>query len=100
MKRLPHGDDNIAILKPSMCRRFHEDVKKLIDDLGNLSSKLQGLKHVITTFQSFFNGDNKLYILVSEDINKMLGFVKTGPRHLYFLNNSGTQSDILFLLDF
>ena len=102
VKRLPVGDDNIAILTPSMCRRFHEDVKKLIDDLGNLSSKLQGLKHVITTFQSFFNGDNKLYILVSEDKNKALGFVKTGPRHLYFWNSSGTQSEfnILCLLDF
>ena len=102
VKRLPVGEDNIAILWPSMVKRFHDDVKKLIDELGQLSSKLQGLKHVITTFQSFFNGDNKLYILVSEDKSKALGFLKVGPRHLYFWDNSGGQKEfnILCLLDF
>lgn len=100
--KLKPGPDDIAILTPQNCRGCHEDVKKLINDIGAMSSKVQGLNHVITTFSSFNNGNNKIYMLLSEDHKQALGFVKVGPRHLFFWDHNGCQREytILALLDF
>ena len=101
-KRLLTGDDNIAIIIPSAYKRCHEDVRRLINEMGKLSSEIQGLKHIITTYQSFMDGDNTIYMLVSEDKRSALGFVKVGMRHLFFWDSSGNQKEfnILCLLDF
>ena len=100
--KLKPGPDNIAILTPQSVKGCHEDVKKLINDIGAMSTKVQGLNHVITTFSSFCNGDNRIYMLISEDKKQALGFVKVGTRHLFFWDHTESHREytILALLDF
>lgn len=100
--RLHPGEDHIAIITPSMCKSCHPDIKKLINEIGAMSSSVQGLNHVITTFSSFVNSDNKIYMLLSDDQKQALGFVKVGNKHLFFWDHSGSQREynILCLLDF
>ena len=101
--KLHPGDDGIAILTPENCKGCHPDVKKLINDMGAMSSSVQGLNHTITTFSAFMSGENKIFMLVSEDQKEALGFVKIGYRHLFFWDHYGAQREfmnILCLLDF
>ena len=60
VRRLRPDSDGLAILTPQSCRTINEDVKNLINQLGMASSKAQGLSHIITTFNSFMGGDNKI----------------------------------------
>ena len=101
--KLHPGPDHIAILTPENCRGCNEDVKKLINEMGTMSSTVQGLNHVITTYSAFMSGNNTIYMLLSDDQREALGFVKVGYRHLFFWDHFGAQREymnILCLLDF
>jgi hypothetical protein len=58
-----------------------EKINVIIDDLGHLSSKSQGLPVTITTSQKFFTSDNRIYIKVAE--GRVIGMIKMGRRRLF-----------------
>jgi alpha-tubulin N-acetyltransferase 1 len=98
----PDPKDHIAILFPDEVINASKDLVSLINELGQASAREQNLGHVITTFNTFAGSDTKLYILVSDDSRTALGFLKTGPRHLFLWDHAGEQHEIqpLCLLDF
>lgn len=101
--RLTIDTDNFAVITPRDCRRVHEDVQNLINQMGVASSRAQGLQHIITTFSSFMSSNtNKMYILVTPDHKQTLGFIKVGVRNLFLWDRLGVQHEkqILCLLDF
>ena len=102
VKFLKPGPDNVAILDPSDVKHAPREVVDLINKLGADSSKTQGLRHTITTFDSFAESENRLYILLDETHKIALGFLKVGFRRLYIFDESGIQHEIvpLCLLDF
>jgi alpha-tubulin N-acetyltransferase 1 len=102
VRRLPIGSNGIAILISRHCRKVHEEIISLINQLGLSSSRAQGLTHIITTYTSFANSDNKMYILTAENGKKALGFVKVGARNLFLWDRRGVQHEkkVLCLLDF
>lgn len=72
-----------------------------IDKIGELSSKAQGLKSVITTASKFLlSPDQKLYIKCKD--NFLIGYVKTGIKKLFISDRNGKINEILPLcfLDF
>lgn len=102
VKRLHIDEESFAILTPQGSRSLHNDVKDLINRLGVASSRAQGLKHIITQFQSFASGDNKIYLLIDEENSQALGFIKVGFRNLFLWDRLGVQHEkkLLCLLDF
>lgn len=99
----PLDDENIAIVRPCMCSRPDANLIEMINKIGIASSQAQGLSHIITTFSAFMSDDgNKLYILLNEEHDTILGFLKIGPRHLFMWDHSGIQHEmnITCLLDF
>lgn len=99
-----HPDpEGIAILTPENALRGDANLIDFINKLGNASSRAQNLAHTITTYSAFTGDGNEiLYILVSEDKTTALGFVKIGPKHLYLWDHAGIQHEMtpLCLLDF
>jgi alpha-tubulin N-acetyltransferase 1 len=102
VRRLSPGNTGIAIITARHSRRLHDEISGLVNQLGHASSRAQGLGHVITTFSSFVNSDNTLYILIDEAGKKALGFVKVGVRTLFIWDGKGAQHEkkLLCLLDF
>lgn len=102
VRYLKPGPDNVAILDPSDVARAPHELVELIDKLGADSSKTQGLRHTITTFDSFANSENRIYILLDKTHRIALGFLKVGFRRLYIYSETGIQHEIvpLCLLDF
>ena len=95
--------DGIVILTSELSKKMNEDIKNLINEIGNLSSKEQGLKHIITTYSSFSTSDNnKIYLLINENEQKALGFIKIGYRKLFLWDRLGIQHEFnkICLLDF
>ena len=101
-RRLTVDGNGLCMMTSRQARKVHEDVMGLINQLGIASSRAQGLGHVITTYSSFTNSDSKIYILVSDDGKKALGFVKVGVRNLFLWDRRGVQHETktLCLLDF
>jgi alpha-tubulin N-acetyltransferase 1 len=98
----PDASDHIATVLPSQLAATRQDLMFLINELGQASSRTQGLSTIITTYSSFAQSDNKLYILVSDDGLSAVGFLKVGTRHLFLWDRLGTQHELepLCLLDF
>jgi alpha-tubulin N-acetyltransferase 1 len=98
----PDPTDHIATLVPAQVAPPHQDLILFINELGQASSRIQALSSIITTFSSFAQSDCKLYILVSDDGQTALGFLKVGPRHLFLWDRMGDQHELqpLCLLDF
>lgn len=96
------GEDNIAILDSVDVAKAPREFVDLLTKLGQASSTTQGLPHVITTYSSVINSESRLYILVSDDHKKAIGFCKVGIRHLFIWDHAGGQHEInpLCLLDF
>jgi alpha-tubulin N-acetyltransferase 1 len=101
VRRLPPPVNGISVIVSRQCRKVHEEVISLINQIGLASSRAQGLSHIITTFSSFSNGDMKMYIL-TEGGKKVMGFVKVGIRNLFLWDRTGIQHEkkTLCLLDF
>jgi alpha-tubulin N-acetyltransferase 1 len=99
---VPDPTDHIATVLPPEIATPHQDFIMLINELGQASSRTQGLSSIITTYSSFAQSDCKLYILVSDDGRTALGFLKVGPRHLFLWDRLGDQHELepLCLLDF
>jgi alpha-tubulin N-acetyltransferase 1 len=102
VRRLSPGPDGIVIIASRQCRKVHDEVSGLINQLGLASSRAQGLSHIITTYSSFAGSDMKLYILTTDGGKKALGFVKVGVRNLFLWDRKGVQHEkkLLCLLDF
>ena len=102
VRRLLIDGNGICMMTSRQACNVHDEVMSLINHLGMASSRAQGLSHVITTYSSFIHSDCKLYILVSEDSKKALGFVKVGVRNLFLWDRRGVQHErkTLCLLDF
>eukprot|EP01022_Parablepharisma_sp_SALTPOND_P011713 TRINITY_DN1496_c0_g1_i1.p2 TRINITY_DN1496_c0_g1~~TRINITY_DN1496_c0_g1_i1.p2 ORF type:complete len:333 (+),score=41.50 TRINITY_DN1496_c0_g1_i1:124-999(+) len=73
---------------------------QIIDTLGALSAKAQGLKAIITTTSKILGTDNKVYI--KTDGTKAVGFLKVGKKKLFIRNSVGKIFEIspLCVLDF
>lgn len=101
-RRLTVDGNGICMMTSRQARKVPDEVMSLINQLGIASSRAQGLSHVITTYSSFTNSDSKMYILVSDDGKKALGFVKVGVRNLFLWDRRGVQHEkkTLCLLDF
>ena len=76
-------------------------INEIIDSIGRESSRAQGLRSIITSSTRFFaSSDNKIYIKVEGA--KVVGFIKTGIRKLFYSNEIGKIMEMspLCLLDF
>ena len=76
-------------------------INEIIDVIGRESSRAQGLRSIITSSSRFFaSSDNKIYLKVEE--GKVVGFIKTGIRKLFYANEIGKIIEMspLCLLDF
>lgn len=76
-------------------------INEIIDVIGRESSRAQGLRSIITSSSRFFaSSDNKIYLKVEEA--KVVGFIKTGIRKLFYSNEIGKILEMspLCLLDF
>jgi hypothetical protein len=91
VKRLIPDENGIVMLCARQTTKFHPDISSLITQLGIASSRAQGLGHVITNFNTFINSDNKIYVLISGDGKKCVGFVKVGTRNLFLWDRKGVQ---------
>jgi alpha-tubulin N-acetyltransferase 1 len=102
VRRLTPKENGIAIISPLKSGKFHPEVSSLINQIGIASSRAQGLPHVITNFSTFVNSDNTIYMLISEDGKKALGFVKVGTRNLFLWDRRAVQHQkrCVCLLDF
>ena len=56
-------------------------VKEILDKMGELSSKSQGLSTIITNTSKFFPSDDTL--IIKAEKNKVYGYVKVGPKRLF-----------------
>jgi hypothetical protein len=54
IRRLPSSVNNIFIFTSRQYGKVPDDVIFLINQIGLVSSRVQGLNHIITTFSSFF----------------------------------------------
>ncbi|OHT06814.1 hypothetical protein TRFO_25123 [Tritrichomonas foetus] len=102
IRRLNPDQNGIAMLTSRQCRKVQDDLMNLINKIGLASSRAQGLNHVITTFSSFSNSDCKMYILLDDEMKRVVGFVKVGVRNLFLWDKKGVQHERkgLCLLDF
>lgn len=76
-------------------------ITKAINDIGELSSKAQNLKSIITTFESFLlNKDHNIYVMAEN--NKIIGYIKIGYKKLFVYDTLNKINEInpLCLLDF
>eukprot|EP00762_Andalucia_godoyi_P002545 ANDGO_02706.mRNA.1 Alpha-tubulin N-acetyltransferase len=78
------------------------DVERLIDTMGTLSSKAQGLPHVITSGSKMENTDHVLFLSFSEDRKLCTGLLKVGHKRLFIRDEVGKIHEInpLCVLDF
>jgi hypothetical protein len=83
----------ITILTFRQCRKALDDVISLINQIDLVSSRAQGLSHIIITFSSFSNSDNKLYILVTNRDKRVLGFVIVSVRNLFPWDRKDVQHE-------
>ena len=60
---------------------YKEYIKEILDKMGELSSKSQNLLVNVTTTNRFFPSDQTL--IIKTDKNKVLGYVKVGPKRLF-----------------
>lgn len=82
-------------------RQLHPHIRRVIDGLGELSAKAQSLGAVITTGSKFLaQSDNKLYFKAIG--RKVVGFLKTGYRNLFYTSPIGRIVEMrpLCVLDF
>lgn len=91
----------ISIISPNKTYFKRRELNEIIDRIGGSSSRAQGLGSVITTAIRFFSSnDNKLYI--KSENRKVIGFLKTGYRRLFYSDYIGKTRELypLCLLDF
>ncbi|VDN53267.1 unnamed protein product [Dracunculus medinensis] len=106
-------DEPIQRLDSSVLRRLNPrkywTVKKIIDQMGSLSAKAQGLRKSLTTYEKIIDSDERqiLYILWKKDVeysgrNIIIGLLKIGYKNLYLTDekNQTYQTTPLCILDF
>ena len=70
---------------------FKLHVKSIIDIIGELSSKEQGLSIIKTNSHKFFTSYDRLFIKVEK--NKIVGFLRTGQRKLFLKDDSNNYTN-------
>jgi alpha-tubulin N-acetyltransferase 1 len=102
IRRLNPDESHFVVLSGSKGRSIPEDARILINKLGIASAQAQGLRRVITSFSSFEDTDNTIYILLDNENKKVLGFLRVGKKNLFLWDRLGCQHEIntLCLLDF
>ncbi|KAF4141253.1 GNAT acetyltransferase [Phytophthora infestans] len=78
-----------------------------IDTLGKKSATAQSLSHEITSTDLFATStateqQQTLLLAINDDDGAVMGFLKTGVKHLFYLNPRGeyTEIDPICVLDF
>lgn len=85
---------------------FTEQVRKVVDVIGEASAKAQGLKMPITSATRVSTSDHHLYLLKDEKAfagkGAVNGFLKVGFKRLFILDLCGAQHQVtpLCVLDF
>jgi alpha-tubulin N-acetyltransferase 1 len=100
-KILRPDEFGFSVIRARDTKQFLPDLKRIINTLGSLSATAQGLGAVITTTERFIqSGDNVIYIKTLD--NKVVGFLKSGYKHLFHRNEVGRIIEItpLCCLDF
>eukprot|EP00741_Cyanophora_paradoxa_P023826 tig00021623_g23014.t1 len=79
-----------------------DNARDLIDRMGGLSAKAQGLKQVITTVARLRYSDQRLYVASENQQRKVIGILKVGKKKLFVRNESLILKEIepLCVLDF
>ena len=57
-------------------------LRLIVNGLGALSAKAQGLRQIITSFTKFSGSDQRIYIKIKGD--KALGFMRVGEKALFY----------------
>ncbi|KER20278.1 hypothetical protein T265_11140 [Opisthorchis viverrini] len=78
------------------------NIRELIDTMGEYSAHAQNLPHVVTNFKKFSASDHNLYVLSDVNLNRVIGFLKTGKKRLFMHDSQGlcTEAEPLCVLDF
>jgi len=102
VRRILRPDSSgISVVYSREARAPSRELSMIIDNMGSASARAQRLGSIITTSVRFFSlSDNKLYFKVQD--NKVLGFLKTGTKNLFYTDEHGRMKEItpLCLLDF
>lgn len=83
-----------------------EQISKVINEMGDASSKAQGLRTTITTANKLRLSDHHLYLLKDDSDGKLngqvIGILKVGHKNLFILDQLGVQREVapLCVLDF
>lgn len=79
---------------------YQKLLNEVVDKLGDASASAQGLSTSITNSIKFFNGEDRMYLLV--DGFKILGMLKMGTKKLFIRDEIGNVKEIepLCVLDF
>ena len=79
---------------------FQKMLNEIVDCLGQASANAQDLPVAVTNSLKFFNGEDRLYMLV--DSFKILGMLKIGNKKLFIRDEVGNVKEIepLCVLDF
>jgi alpha-tubulin N-acetyltransferase 1 len=99
-----NSNNGICFLQGFDETKFHpiqlQQLKILIDTIGNLSAKENNLKNNITNSMYFFGYDHHIYIKCSKNI--FYGYLKVGHKRLFIYDNFGKPTEIcpLSVLDF
>ena len=100
-KILRPDEFGFTVVRSREVARAPPEIARIINTMGQLSTSAQGLGGVITTTEKFImQSDNVLYI--KSENNKVVGFLKTGYKHLFQRNLGGRIIEItpLCVLDF
>ncbi|TGZ67626.1 hypothetical protein CRM22_004699 [Opisthorchis felineus] len=81
---------------------IRNNIRELIDTMGENSAHAQNLPQVVTTYKKFSASDHNLYILSDVNMNRVIGFLKTGKKRLFMHDKQGlcTETEPLCVLDF
>ena len=81
--------DGFAVLEGSYQNRivpgFTLFVNEILDTMGELSSRAQGLNTIITSAHKFFGSNHRIVIKAQGD--KVLGILKVGVKKLFLRDN-------------
>eukprot|EP00357_Protocruzia_adherens_P012985 CAMPEP_0115043008 /NCGR_PEP_ID=MMETSP0216-20121206/46606_1 /TAXON_ID=223996 /ORGANISM="Protocruzia adherens, Strain Boccale" /LENGTH=460 /DNA_ID=CAMNT_0002425233 /DNA_START=60 /DNA_END=1439 /DNA_ORIENTATION=+ len=97
-------NDGFSVIAGSRFRSrvdaYYQNLSKIIEEMGEASSRAQGLTSTITTPSRFFGSDQRLYLRTEG--KRALGLLKVGSRKLFIRNEVGQIKEItpLCVLDF
>ncbi|CAB4423922.1 unnamed protein product [Rhizophagus irregularis] len=79
-----------------------ENLRIVIDAMGEASARVQDLKNIITTTAKFKESLHTLYIMKDQENKTVVGILKVGIKKLFVMDRLGRQHEIepLCVLDF